>query len=124
MSKPWLETWRFWRRIGDVWNVQNLAGNARLGVVPVTNELMQDTECVAHLAAAAPEMCRALLRSEWCNGYLHHDDGTPDQRCPCCLDSLSEDAGHAGWCILDQALCKAGLDTQEKRDAARKEMGI
>jgi hypothetical protein len=67
------------------------------------------------------ELCRALLTVErrgefnpmyqaWC--------------CPICLctPASSGGDGHDRDCEVDIALTKAGLDTQEKRDAARMEM--
>lgn len=84
------------------------------------------------LASAAPEMCRALAALEW--------GGTSpleEQCCPACgrLGPEERDYDERGFlgqhddCALDAALTKAGLDTQEKRDAARararmKKMGL
>lgn len=78
----------------------------------------------AKLAAAAPDMCRALLAVEW-KGQPSPRDGM--SRCPCCrgrrrvgkLDFF----GHED-CWIDVALTKAGLPDQESRNAARKELGL
>lgn len=60
------------------------------------------------------EMCRALLAVEY--GAIHQGE----YECPCC----TMPPRHHHECALDKALTKAGLDTQEKRDAARKLIGI
>jgi hypothetical protein len=44
-----------------------------------------------------------------------------DRCCPCC-NELGR--AHTAVCKLDAALTLAGLDIQEKRDAARKAMGL
>lgn len=85
----------------------------------------------AKLAAAAPDMCRALLAVEWNGDRSGCRDGCPSM-CPDCR-GLQRRWEHANWvldkghkkdCTLDSALIKAGLPDQESRCAARKELGI
>jgi hypothetical protein len=84
-------------------------------------------ESVAALAAAAPALVRALLSVEW-EGYDR------DRSSSCCPECGNEfEWGHVDptkypWpkhtseCVVDAALTAAGLDTQEKRVAARAEI--
>jgi hypothetical protein len=112
--KPWLETWS--RCSGDV--------EVKYGTIDF-DELLIDyspdgyPETVAAIVAAAPDMCRALLAVE----RIAADD---KPRCPFCWCSSKERGGdgHDDECVLDLALTKAGLATQEQRDAARKEIGL
>ena len=78
-------------------------------------ESPHDDEACAQMVSAAPNMCRALLAVE----KERHSDGF--WYCAFCRMAA---AAHKPDCLLDAALTKAGLDTQEKRDMARKEMGL
>lgn len=134
---PWLETWTcsdHWRSnaVNGNWvhMVHQVCAHGELccEVVSVEKE-MADGLCDdgdmaerARLIAAAPTLVRALLAVEWSGGTIgriHH--------CPACrgadrhcLDYESERIADA--CPLDAALTAAGLDTAEKRDAARAEI--
>jgi len=119
MSKPWLETWRYKDDPNDGAVVD---GECQYILVPANpNGAWWDAE----FAAAAPDMCRALLAVEW--------GDTGSDWAPCCpychgpspLQGLEHHyLGHDANCKLDAALTKAGLPDQAPRDAARKEMGI
>lgn len=100
MSKPWLETW--------------LAPDDDQDDQDANKGWRADTIEEARLFAAAPEMCRALLAVEY--GAIHQGE----YECPCCTMPPK----HHHECALDKALTKAGLDTQEKRDDARKDLGL
>lgn len=101
MSEPWLETWEVSQGKGLV-SIDN----------PIEQILLGATVDMQHvvLAAAAPDMCRALLRIE-------KQDGP--HRCSCCLLK-----NEPGGCWLNEALAKCGLPDQASRDAARKELGL
>lgn len=73
----------------------------------------------ARLAAAAPELVRALLAVEW-RGWSTVDMAC----CPSCeaLKHVAVARKHAPACTLDTALTKAGLATQAERDAARAQL--
>lgn len=80
-------------------------------------------ESRARLAAAAPDLVRALLRAEW-NGARHD---LVEKVCPDC-------GAYAGWatdshkhharCDLDAALRKAGFPTARGRADARRELRL
>lgn len=79
----------------------------------------------AKLAAAAPELVRALLAVEWGGvqiGQVHHCPacGGAERHCydfDGCL--MREDVDSTPGCPLDAALTAAGFPTQESRDEAR-----
>jgi hypothetical protein len=101
VSKPWLEPWEF----------------IAVKDLEYGNTSIPDED--AKLMSAAPEMCRALLAVESAG-----KDDRGERCCPICGGYANDIFyGHEA-CAIDIALTKAGLDTQEKRDAARKEMGI
>ena len=77
---------------------------------------------------------RALLQLEWSADVVSedktHEDGVEEGAgCPCCL-CLQSWGEHANGvreedkCVLDGALYHLGLETQQKRDEARKRLGI
>lgn len=71
---------------------------------------------------SAELLLHALLTTEWGEHHLETIDEHWLGSCrACCLHS---NEGHWEDCVVDRALTKAGLDTQEKRDAARKELGL
>lgn len=113
--KPYLETWEHQGDVivatgDDSHDPSNYRAYVDCTVLPVPGYI-----------AAAPDMCRALLAAEW-GGH----DADYGAHCPACgaITQFSGANEHDAGCTLDAALTKAGLDTQEKRDAARKEMGI
>lgn len=72
---------------------------------------------------AAPEMCRALLKNEgFDDGYDYHGVWVNYIVCRECGEPLAEE--HLATCWIDIALNKAGLDTKEKRDQARVDIGV
>jgi hypothetical protein len=78
---------------------------------------LQDTtsEPYVKLAAAAPEMCRALLTVEFRAFGIF-------RICPECHALRGYDHSVEPPCAIDAALTKAGLPDQESRDRARKEL--
>lgn len=110
--KPWLETWRS-TLYADIHYLNEPRGISEC--VPGAGSGESERASFADratLAAAAPEMCRALLAVEWASGMWC---------CPMC--KMRSDHGHHD-CSLDATLTKAGLPGHASRDAARKEMGI
>lgn len=82
------ETWRVGRKVGRTLYTDDGTGDgALIGVL--------DTREQAHLAAAAPDLYRALDRVEWIGGS-----------CPVCL-SLASSGYHHANCVIDAALRKA-----------------
>lgn len=77
------------------------------------------------LTASAPALARELLAVEWegRNVGTGYGEGYGIPCCPRCLKDRDEGEHHPA-CELDSALTKAGLDTQEKRQAVRAEMGL
>jgi hypothetical protein len=105
VSKPWLETWQL---ADDGDDAALVAVSGALACHAPDRDRLR-------LAAAAPALVRALLGVEW-----QHGDRL---NCPACVGSgLAAIIGHSTYCLLDAALTAAGLDTQEKRDEARREM--
>ena len=93
MTKPWEETWTV--RDGEVaYRVVNEAGD-----VVLPGPMRQDD---AELAAAAPDLVRALLAVEWVHG-IRQIAAT----CPACMAEIALD--HAKNCPIDAALRKAGV---------------
>lgn len=124
MSEPWLETWEVSQGKGLV-SIDN----------PIEQILLGATVDMQHvvLAAAAPDMCRALLAVEWAGTCNSHEVMCyePHAICPKCGGAdphesfvHPDEAGHHHDCTFDAALTKAGLATQEQRAAARKKLGI
>ena len=77
---------------------------------------------VPALLGLVDQLTKALLQAEW-------SDIDDCDACPCCRfgkdqealdDQALDDPGHGDGCPLSEALSAVGLDTQEKRDAARK----
>lgn len=117
--KPWLEKWEI-NEPGVV--STGTTGDATFYSMDLSEYAVRSDR--AQLAAAAPDMCRALLAVEW-NGMAYGNTAC----CPAC-GNIWEGEGsqpretHAEACKLDAALTKADLPDQASRDAARKEIGI
>jgi hypothetical protein len=73
------------------------------------------------MAAAAPELVRALLAVEWVRGTCTQCSGWRFERSGPSMFGLR---GHDADCRVHVGLTKAGLETQGQRDAARKEIGL
>lgn len=115
MSKPWLEKSWLSHRYRVVFR-DNVGGDAVLFHGELGAAVARKADC--DLAAAAPEMCRALLMTEWGDPRIIKQHGY------CFVCRRNSEHPHDSGCVVDAALTKAGLDTQEKRDEARKEMGV
>lgn len=78
----------------------------------------------AKLAAAAPQLVRALLAVEW-GGMEPGMDGGGEACCPDCgnFHFVAGGPTHRDWCSVDAALTAAGFPDQASRDEARKLMG-
>lgn len=105
MSEPWLETWHV-GSAGYIYDEPDESKSCIAIALMFTNSRGEATR----LVAAAPDMCRALLRIEKQDGPHH---------CSCCLLQ-----NEPGGCWLNEALTKCGLATQEQRDAARRKLGL
>jgi hypothetical protein len=126
MSKPWLETWGYIAAGAEFGGIVFDRSQARI-VRPTRDEPgtwadVADKEDLA-FAAAAPDMCRALLAIEWQGGEFCAYQ-CPRCRVFECSDDPTFHGKHIEDCALDAALTKAGLPDQASRDAARKEIGL
>lgn len=116
--KPWLETWTC-TVDGPAVDVEQVSISGIAGAF----HGLYDVGQAAHgrLIAAAPALVRALLAAEWGSGM-----GIPEgeDTCPACqgFPGTGHDDEPTGRCIIDAALSAAGLDTAEKRCAARAEI--
>lgn len=125
MSKPWLERLECIRGGPFSKNGPVLVDGAGYPIADV-----RDDDGLGEILSAAPDMCRALLIAEWAD-----TSGVENiNMCPACFAQgplpnggswlvKPINGGHAVPCALDTALTKAGLATQEQREAARKELG-
>jgi len=120
--KPWLETWD---SVPDC--STTIISKTSTDVCVIGSAYNKSTSL---FIAAAPNMLRALLAVEWAAISIGACES-----CPICnqwregtaawasrnKEALAPQTHDAG-CILDAALTKAGLVTQEQRDAAREEI--
>lgn len=119
MSAPWLETWH----VGSAGYIYDEPDEFE-SCISIAQFMTANSRDKATLAAAAPDMCRELLAIEWRGeavSVAQNPGWAYARTCPRCQAKRKE---HYKNCSLDAALTKAGLDTQEKRDAARKDMGL
>lgn len=123
-GEVWLETWSVDH--GDDLPVALLSSgrpgvNAPLGIgsmaPPAYQPVGADDVARAQLAAAAPDLARALLKVEWRG---------ESRGCEVCVGCQVEapyepkpGEPHESDCFADAALTKAGFPTAERRDAAR-----
>jgi hypothetical protein len=97
--KPWSQKWE---AIEKAWShYVDEVGECRNTVASVHSP--ED----ARLIAAAPDMARALVRTEW------RSFAAFEERCSHC--GMRPTAGHMSFCDLDMALTKAGIDDAERR---------
>ena len=109
--KVWLETWE----------TTPPAGGSIC--VLIRGQAVYLVEDVARLVASAPLAVRALLVAEWCCRFV--GDGTYNEySCNACSASKMWEtpASHDKDCPVDAALSAAGLETQEQRNEARREI--
>lgn len=92
-DKPWDETWH----VGQL-GVEDEDG---VPVLADVFEVFGDDD--ARLAAAAPDLVRALLATEWI--YQGHETG--ERECPWCMSE--EWQSHDPACVRQAALRKAGV---------------
>lgn len=105
MTKPWEETWDVEPEIAPGWVlVKPIVALGPAPLQPLTGDRLR-------LAAAAPDLVRALLAVERQGVNL---DG--DAACPACggdardsTDPPTHSVMHASDCLLDAALRKAGV---------------
>lgn len=95
-AKPLDETWRVGSKVGRTL----YRGDGPDDIIGLL-----DTREAAKLAAAAPELARALIEAEW-SARVGRDN---DAACPSCEEWECTGGRHAEDCLLDAALRKAGL---------------
>lgn len=109
MSKPWLDTWKatLTKRGGEL---DRLRPGRKEGMATFMCGSLEICAQYAAFAAAAPDMCRALLACEKKLEAIQED--------PCAPSANYE------LFAIDAALTKAGLPDQASRDAAREATGL
>lgn len=108
MSEPWQK--QYGEPLSETIEARFRFGAGTIGALSVALVMARADE----LDDIIETMCRALLAVEWGKTILGY--------CHAC--SRNSEWPHASVCPVDAALTKAGLATQEQRDAARKKLGI
>ena len=114
-DKPWLAQWHVDHEgIGDRPRIVDGTGKYVMEGYPGAREQMA-------LAAAGPEMVRALLAVEWLR--MHRAICVRCSQCyecsACKNCKVCSGGSHGPCCHVDAALAAAGLPCQRSRDAAR-----
>ena len=100
MSKPWEETWR---ALGGGIVCGDMTPDSWSCAFWHPSGPVDERTARARLAAAAPDLVRALLAVEWI--YQGHETG--ERECPWCMSE--EWQPHAEDCVRQAALRKAGV---------------
>lgn len=102
MSKPWEETWHM-TAMGGIGDAAGPPYGWIAGFVQAGESALRPTDADkarARLAAAAPDLARALLELEWTG---------PEANLRCSSCEASDIRGHYDECALAAALRKAGV---------------
>lgn len=79
---------------------------------------------MAELFAAAVQARDALLRLEFSGRYMSAYGNEITGVCPGCFGPWANGVSHRESCWIGSVLAAMGLDTESKRDSARKELGL